>query len=107
MPRGVMNERSTTAVVVVGLKRERSNAFESLVVPDAKYQLVAVARVHGAADHPSGPATDWVTSTPPPSICTLVATQVPETMSEGVTTASLRAGTETARLVREPTRSVT
>src|SRR5580704_5822374 len=67
----------------------------SIVEPDAKYHLDAVDREHGASDQPSGPATDSVASTPPPSRSTVAATTFPPTRGPGTTTLWPRAGTTT------------
>src|SRR5580658_2344969 len=91
-----MKERSTTAVAAVGFSNESATVWPGSVEPDAKYQSDDVVPAHGAADHPSGPATDWVTSTPPPTNCRSDATQAPATIVEGVTVSSPRAASDRA-----------
>src|SRR6202034_3047974 len=105
-PCGVMKLRSTTAVAAVGLKSEIATVWSGSVEPDAKYQSDDVVPAHGALDQPSGPSTDWVTSTPPPLNCRLVATHAPDRTWERATATSAWAAAETA-VVRVAPLSVT
>ncbi len=101
-PAGVMNVMSTTASVVVGLYNDSVRVLPLIVEPEAKYHSDAVEREHGLSDHPSGPATDSVASTPPPSRLTVVATRFPVASSPGTSTLSERAGTTIATVLVVP-----
>ena len=83
LPSGVTNVRSTTESVADGLNSVTSIELPLAVDPEAKYQVAAVAREQGAWDHPSGPLTDWVASTPPPAKTTWAPSQGPAFTSEG------------------------
>ena len=97
-----MNVMSTTASVVVGLYNDSVRVLPSIVDPEAKYHSDAVEREHGLSDQPSGPATDSVASTPPPSRSTVVATRFPPASSPGASTLSERAGTTIATVLAVP-----
>src|ERR1039458_6702905 len=89
-PLGVANVMSTTASVLVGLYSESVRVLPSIVDPEAKYHSGAVEREHAVSDHPSVPTPDPVTSTPPPSRSTVVATRFPPTEGPGTSTISVR-----------------
>jgi len=103
----VTKERSTTAVVVVGLKSDRSSELPAPVDPDAKYQWGDVVLTHGDSAQPSAPFTDWLTVTPPPSRSTVAANQEPDSATEGVSVTWERAGTEMGTVAVVPLSEMT